>query len=70
MAIAWTILVALAVYATIGAAFATCFVVALVGRLDAAARGTPWTFRVVIWPGCVALWPVLLVMTVRSRRSA
>lgn len=70
MVIAWTILVALAAYAAVGAVFATCFLIALVERIDPATRGAPWTFRAIIWPGCVALWPVLLVLTIRSRRTA
>ncbi|MBL8991476.1 MAG: hypothetical protein JNJ48_07855 [Phycisphaerae bacterium] len=56
-------------YLALGAVWATVFVVALVGRVDSAAAGAPWTFRLVIWPGCVALWPVVAGWVLRRGRG-
>jgi len=47
-------------YAGIGLAFAIAFVLRGVWRLDPVARGAPIGFRLLILPGAVALWPVLL----------
>jgi hypothetical protein len=54
-AILWTV----AVYAGIGAVFGTIFVTRGVGTIDPAARGAPAGFRLLIFPGCVAFWPLL-----------
>lgn len=48
-------------YAAIGVLFALVFVTIGVTKVDAAARGSGVLFRVLIVPGCAALWPVLLV---------
>lgn len=53
LSIAW-------VYFLIGAAFALWFVVAGAARLDETARGGSIGFRLLIFPGACALWPVLL----------
>jgi hypothetical protein len=52
-------LLAAAVYAGAGAVFAVAFVLTGAARLDEAARGATWGFRLVIVPGAVALWPWL-----------
>ena len=49
----------LLLYGACGLAFGAAFVASGVGRVDAAARGAPLAFRLVILPGVVALWPVL-----------
>ena len=54
-------------YAGAGALFAVAFVLAGVARVDPAAKGAPWTFRVLILPGAAALWPWLASM--RSREA-
>lgn len=50
-----------AAYVGSGLLFALAFVVAGVGRVDPAARGAGWGFRVLIVPGCVIFWPLLAV---------
>ena len=50
----------LAVYGAVGVLFALFFVVAGVHRIDPVARQSTWGFRVMIFPGSVALWPLLL----------
>jgi hypothetical protein len=47
------------VYLLVGLAFAVPFVVTGVRRLDAAAHGATWGFRVIIMPGVAAFWPWL-----------
>ncbi len=60
------VLVALALYLGVGAVFAAAFVTAGVGRVDPAARGAGWSFRLLIAPGCAAMWPVMLLKWMRA----
>jgi hypothetical protein len=53
------ILLAAAGYLLAGLLFGLAFVTVGVTRIDPAARGTSATFRLLILPGAVALWPVL-----------
>lgn len=55
----WFINLAMA-YAAFGLAFAIAFVFYGVGRIDPAAKTSPLAFRLLILPGTVALWPLLL----------
>ena len=48
------------IYALLGLLFAVAFVSVGVTRVDVAARGTGLGFRLLILPGVVALWPLLL----------
>ncbi|MEP7363610.1 MAG: hypothetical protein ABI972_10175 [Acidobacteriota bacterium] len=51
---------ALGLYAGAGLLFAIPFLAWGLPRMDGAARGSSVAFRVLILPGTVALWPVLL----------
>ncbi len=53
------IVVAWGIYAGIGILFAGLFVTRGVERVDAAAHGASWGFRILILPGVAALWPLL-----------
>jgi hypothetical protein len=54
-----------AIYIGVGAGFATIFLWRWVGRLDpAAARGT-WGFRMLVFPGVAALWPMFVARLVQ-----
>ena len=64
---AQTIVLALAIYFGIGLIFALFFVVLLAGRLDHAARGASLFFRPMIFLGCVAVWPLLLIRSLSLR---
>ncbi len=55
------ILSGLALYAAIGAVFAVAYLTVGAGRLDPAARGAGFAFRLMVLPGLVALWPLMLV---------
>ncbi|MEM9345072.1 MAG: hypothetical protein AAGB26_00515 [Planctomycetota bacterium] len=50
----------LGVYIAIGLMVGLAFVFRGVNRVDAAAADSPVVFRIVILPGCVGLWPVVL----------
>lgn len=60
---------ALLAYAAIGLAAGLYLAFRGVGLLDPAARGGGWGFRLIILPGCVALWPLLLFRLARGRRQ-
>ena len=51
---------ALSLYALLGGVFALAFVCVGVNRIDAQAVGTGVAFRILIFPGSVAFWPLLL----------
>jgi hypothetical protein len=55
-------------YLIAGLLFSVAFVTRLIGRLDESAVGAPWSFRLLIFPGCVALWPILLNRYQKIRR--
>lgn len=59
------VLLALGAYLALGALFAAAFVARGAGRIDPDAAEGSWGFRAVVFPGAVALWPVLLVRWVR-----
>ena len=66
MQVARGILAIVAVYTGIGVAFGIPFLAFGIRRIDAAARGAGWGFRVLVFPGVVALWPVMAVLWARS----
>jgi len=47
-------------YSGVGVVFAPLFVLFGVRRVDPAAHGSTWGFRLTIAPGVVLLWPLLL----------
>jgi hypothetical protein len=53
-------------YAGIGVVFAAVFVAFGIGRVDPVARQAPLGFRLIVLPGCAALWPLLLRRWVRA----
>jgi hypothetical protein len=62
-------LVTLAVYLAIGSIVAVPFVIFGIGRVDPAAKAAPWTFRALVLPGVVALWPLVLRRLLKSPRT-
>jgi hypothetical protein len=65
MDIAHTILTLAAVYLALGVLFSLFFVTIGIGRIDPAARGAGITFRILMIPASVILWPMLFLKTVR-----
>jgi hypothetical protein len=59
----------LGIYLAIGSILAVPFLIFGVGRIDPAAKTAPWTFRVLLFPGVVAMWPLLIGRWLRSRRA-
>ncbi len=57
--IADLIVQSLGVYLAVGVLFGLAFVAIGANRIDPAAREGSWGFRVLIFPGSVALWPLL-----------
>jgi len=55
------ILYALIVYLLGGILFALLFIARLIHKVDEGSIGAPWSFRLIIFPGCVILWPLLLM---------
>jgi hypothetical protein len=54
------IVIAFYVYAAIGFLFAAAFVAVGVKRIDSQAVGSSLGFRLLIFPGSAAFWPILL----------
>ena len=57
-----------AIYLAVGSMVAVPFVISGIRRVDPAARGTRWTFRALVFPGVVALWPLMAWRWLRARR--
>lgn len=67
MGIAEGIVGAAGLYLLAGLLFALGFATVGVQRVDPAARGGTWGFRLLILPGAAALWPLLLARWVGGR---
>lgn len=67
--IATIVVIAAAVYSTVGIVFAAAFVAKGAARLDPDAEGGTLGFRVLIFPGAAALWPVLLLKWRRAGQA-
>lgn len=63
-------LLVVAAYVIIGIVFALTFVTIGVTKLDPAARGASWAFRVLILPGSAALWPLLAAKWARHKGAS
>jgi len=58
--IAQLVVDALGLYLALGLLFAVPFVARGVGKVDPDAAEGSWGFRVMVFPGVVALWPLML----------
>lgn len=63
-------LAALALYLALGLVFALVFVSLGVQRIDTSAVNASFGFRMIILPGTIALWPIMLVKWLKAARSA
>lgn len=59
LTVANTVVLIVGLYLAAGLLFAVPFVLRGVNRIDPAAPGSSWGFRLIIVPGVVALWPLL-----------
>ena len=55
------ILQGLGLYTAAGAVFALAFLVLGLSRIDNGAKGAGLMFRLLILPGLIALWPLMLI---------
>lgn len=60
MIIVYIILIAVALYLAAGLVFAIPFVIKGVTKIDEGANGSKWGFRIIIIPGTMVFWPLLL----------
>ncbi len=58
------------VYFLLGFCFAIPFVFTGVQKLDPAAKGAKWRFRLFILPGVCAFWPLLLKRWISGKKEA
>lgn len=68
MLIAQTIVWILLLYFGIGLLFALFFVIAGIIRMDAATKHSGWGFRLLMFPGAIALWPILLRRVIGGKK--
>jgi hypothetical protein len=54
------ILLVLALYLVCGIVFTFFFIARGLEKVDEDAPGSSWGFRIIIIPGCILLWPMLL----------
>lgn len=64
------LLITLGAYLAAGLLFAVPFVRSGVGRIDPVAKEAGWRFRVLILPGTIALWPLLMMRLRRGHAQA
>lgn len=55
-------------YMLIGLLFGIAFVIWGVTKIDEVAVGSSWRFRLIILPGTIAFWPVLLSKWIKGKR--
>jgi hypothetical protein len=60
LALAQWLLGLVAAYGALGCLFALAFLYRGITQIDVSARGMPWSARMLLFPGAVALWPLLL----------
>ena len=58
--IAVTLLILLAVFLVCGVLFTFFFIARGLEKIDEEAASSTWGFRMIIIPGCILLWPLLL----------
>ena len=68
MAIAEIMVTVAAVYLACGVAIGVPFVLRGLNRVDAAAQGSSLAFRLLLLPGTIALWPVMVRKWLSARR--
>lgn len=60
------LLIVMAVYVAFGLVFSIYFVFNGARRMDEGVFDTPWHFKLIIFPGAVLLWVVLLIKMVKK----
>ena len=65
----YIILIIVAVYLAAGLVFAIPFVIKGVTKIDDGAYGSKWGFRVIIIPGTIVFWPLLLKKWMQASKN-
>jgi hypothetical protein len=60
---------ALLIYICCGILFSIAFIAKGITKTDEAAHGSGWGFKIIIIPGVIALWPVLLVKWMKAKKN-
>lgn len=68
--IANSLVIAVAIYASIGLVFAVAFAFRGAGTIDPMAKGGSWGFRILIIPASAALWPLLALRWLGEARAS
>jgi hypothetical protein len=55
-------------YLAAGVLFAVFFLNRGIQKIDTAAHGSGWGFRLIILPGIIVFWPVLLIKWIKAKR--
>lgn len=66
MLLAQTLVWLLGIYVLAGIVFAPFFVLRGAARIDPSVRQSSWGFRMMIVPGVIALWPLLVLRCARG----
>jgi hypothetical protein len=66
MLLVYIILAMVALYLLAGLVFAIPFVIKGVSKIDEGAQGSTWGFRIIIIPGVIVFWPLLLKKWLKS----
>lgn len=69
MAIAQWVLMLVMAYGAMGLVFGLVFISFGVTAVDPAARASRWTFRLLMLPGVVMLWPLMAARWLRARAA-
>ncbi len=56
----------MATYMVLGLVFSIYFYLKGAAKIDDGTKDTPWHFKVIIFPGVVLFWSILLLKLVRS----
>jgi len=57
---------AMALYLLLGLIFSFYFYLKAGARIDEGTSGTPWHFKVIIFPGVVLFWSILFIKLIRK----
>ena len=57
---------AMALYLLLGVVFSFYFYMKAAAKIDEGTSGTPWHFKVIIFPGVVLFWSVLFIKLIRK----
>jgi len=60
-------LIAIAVYLFAGIVFTIFFQAKGLSKIDEGVHGSSWGFRIIIIPGCIIFWPVLLEKWIKAK---